>query len=517
MAELVTFLAIVGTLVGCGLFFVARLIYTHLLKDRVDMENARTRITQSLTFKGLTIAALIAALLIPGSMIQNLIQERQDRSRATVQTINEKWSRAQTLCAPVLLVPYTTTKLNNYDKPYTEEHTLYVTPKDLKVTASLTPEERYYGIYKAIVYRSDIHFSGNFSGLADLKVEDSVFHFDKAQIAIGISDLKGVTQTPAFKVNGKMLEPTVGVVRLFGASDNAGSDSSRYGRSHTSDGDVSGKTLVVDLKDSIVGETPQQLIFDGMMKLNGSGSISFIPVGQNTSVTLNGQWPSPSFIGGFSPESKIDSGRFEAAWNILSFNREIPESWSNNSVSTLGKSSFGVNLIETVDHYQQNMRSAKYALMFISLTFIVFFFVEVFTKKSIQFFQYVLVGIALILFYSLLLSLSEQVGFGMAYLVASAATITLTTVYLYSLIRRVSAALILAGVMLSLYTFLYVILQVEDFALLFGSIFLFVVLGVIMFVSNKIKLGKPATASAAVVEGIPEDPSVRVGDGERRE
>jgi inner membrane protein len=164
--------------------------------------------------------------------------------------------------------------------------------------------------------------------------------------------------------------------------------------------------------------------------------------------------------------------------------------WTDNHVASLGDNSFGVNLIETVDHYQQNMRSAKYALMFIALTFIVFFFVEIFTKKQIHFFQYVLVGIALTLFYSLLLSLSEQIGFGWAYLSASAATILMTTIYFYSLIKQSVATFILAGIMMILYAFLYIILQIEDFALLFGSIFLFVILGVIMFVSNKIKLGK---------------------------
>jgi len=133
------------------------------------------------------------------------------------------------------------------------------------------------------------------------------------------------------------------------------------------------------------------------------------------------------------------------------------------------------------------MRSAKYALMFIVLTFIVFFFAEIFTKKWIQVFQYVLVGIALILFYSLLLSLSEQIGFSWAYLSASAATILMITLYFYSLIKQKLVTFILAGVMLILYTFLYIILQIEDFALLFGSIFLFVILGVIMFVSNKIR------------------------------
>jgi inner membrane protein len=193
-------------------------------------------------------------------------------------------------------------------------------------------------------------------------------------------------------------------------------------------------------------------------------------------------------VGRFSPESTIDKEQFEATWNILSFNREIPDTWSDNGVENLGDNSFGVNLIETVNHYQQNMRSAKYALMFIALTFIVFFFVEIFTKKPIQFFQYVLVGIALILFYSLLLSLSEQIGFGWAYLIASAATILMITIYFYSLIKQKLATFILAGIMIILYTFLYVILQIEDFALLFGSIFLFIILGIIMFVSNKIKM-----------------------------
>jgi inner membrane protein len=401
-------------------------------------------------------------------MIQNLILERQERSRETVQKINDKWSRSQTLCAPLLLIPYTTTKLDKDKKPYHENHTLYITPKELKINATLTPVERYYGIYKAILYKSDIHFEGKFSELANLKFDNSEFHFDKAQIAIGITDLRGVTQNPDLKIDNKTLKTTVGLVN------------------------VSGKTLVVNLKDISLTDS---LSFDCTMKLNGSGAISFIPLGHHTSVTVNGQWQSPSFIGGFSPESTVDNKQFNATWNILSFNREIPEMWSNNNTdsgdpSFLGDSSFGVNLIETVNHYQQNMRSAKYALMFIALTFIVFFFVEIFTKKPIRFFQYVLVGIALILFYSLLLSLSEQIGFGLAYLIASAATILMITIYFYSLIKQKLATFVLAGIMLILYAFLYIILQIEDFALLFGSIFLFIILGVIMFVSNKIKLGK---------------------------
>ena len=481
--------------IGVGFFFVARLIYIHYFKNKIDMETTKRKFTQSLTFKGITIVVLILILLIPSAMIQNLIKERQERSRETVQKINDKWSLAQTLCAPLLIVPYTTTKLDKDNKPYYEEHTLYVTPKELRINAILTPEERHYGIYKAILYKSDIHFEGNFSELANLTIDNSKIHFDKAQIAIGITDLRGVTQNPDFKIDNKSLETTVGVVKLFSVSEEVVvEDYTKYGSrgSYSYGRNISGKTLIVNIKDINLADS---LHFDCTMQLNGSSAISFIPIGQHTAVTVNGQWQSPSFIGGFSPESIIDKEQFNATWNILSFNREIPQTWSDNNITDLGDNSFGVNLIETVDHYQQNMRSAKYALMFIALTFIVFFFVEIFTKKQIQFFQYVLVGIALILFYSLLLSLSEQIGFGWAYLTASTATILMTTIYFYSLIKQKLATSILAGIMLILYAFLYIILQIEDFALLFGSIFLFVILGVIMFVSNKIELGKQTTTN----------------------
>ena len=458
------------------------------------METSARKFTQSLTFKGIMIALLTLLLLIPGAMIQNLIKERQERSRETVQKINDKWSRSQTLCAPLLLVPYTTTKFDKEQKPYYEEHTLYITPKELKINASLTPVERYYGIFKAILYKSDIHFEGNFSELPNLKIENSELHFDKAQIAIGVTDLRGVSQNPDFKIGDKTLETTVGEVKFFSVSENLVSeDITKYGlrKSYSSNENISGKSLIVNLKDiGLTDSLPQSLNFSCIMKLNGSGAINFIPIGQYTAVTVSGQWRSPSFIGSFSPESTVDKEQFKATWSILSFNREIPETWSDNNIADLGNNSFGVNLIETVDHYQQNMRSAKYALMFIALTFIVFFFVEIFTKKPIHIFQYVLVGIALILFYSLLLSLSEQIGFGWAYLVASVATILMITIYFNSLIKQKNATFILAGILLTLYAFLYIILQVEDFALLFGSIFLFVILGVIMFVSNKIKFGK---------------------------
>ncbi|GBU21998.1 adenylate kinase [Fibrobacteres bacterium R8-0-B4] len=449
--------------------------YPVQIEDDITIKPLKGAFMKSITFKGITIVILTLVLLIPGVLIQNLITERQDRSIETVEKINDKWGGAQTLCAPLLLVSYTTVSGKDANgKPIYKEHTLYVTPKDLKITAALTPEERHYGIYKAILYKSDIRFEGKFDGLAGLIVDPGAFHeFGAAKIAVGVTDLKGVAQNPEFKVNGAEFSATAGEFgSLLGSQ-------------------TTGKALFLDLNGIKVTDS-DSLRFDCAMRLNGSGSISFVPMGRSTSVTVSGQWPSPSFIGGFSPESAVDKGRFSATWNVLSFNRAIPDIWTNNTYVNLYNYSFGVNLIETVDGYQQNMRCAKYALMFIALTFIVFFFVEIFTKKTIHFFQYVLVGIALILFYSLLLSFSEQIGFGWAYLTASLATIFMITVYFYSLIKQLLPTVILACIMLMLYAFLYVILQTEDFALLFGSVFLFAILGAVMFVSNKIKFEKQA-------------------------
>ena len=219
--------------------------------------------------------------------------------------------------------------------------------------------------------------------------------------------------------------------------------------------------------------------------LKGSSNINFIPVGKTTQVQMNGAWKSPGFIGSFTPQYSSDDKGFSAKWEILHYNRNIPETWTDNELKSFGETSFGVNLVDTLDQYQQNMRSAKYSLMFIALTFVVFFFVEILTGKKIHPIQYLLVGIALILFYSLLLSVSEQINFGKAYLLASIATIGLIAAYAQSIFKNRMHTTILASFLGILYIFLYVVLQLEDLALLFGSAGLFVILGVIMYFSRK--------------------------------
>jgi len=421
----------------------------------------------SITMKAFVIGFLTLIMLIPGFMIQNLISERQKRSEETIQKINAKWSNAQTLCGPVLVIPYSINGMDDKKNPVVENHTVNIVPEMLSVKTGLVPEERHYGIYKSILYKSDMEISGKFRKL-DLQLPAyAQINWKEATIRIGISDLRGMTNDLDFVLNNTHFTAEAGGVP-----------------------DVIGQGLVISLKKTDLLQSGNELVFTCHLKLNGSSNMNFIPVGKTTHVQMMGAWKSPGFIGSFSPEYKIDNAGFTANWNVLHFNRNIPESWTDQQVKSFTETSFGVNLVDTVDQYQQNMRSAKYALMFIALTFVVFFFVEILTRKKIHPLQYLLVGIALILFYSLLLSISEQLNFGAAYLIASITTIGLIVVYAHSIFKNYLSTGILASFLGVLYVFLYVVLQLEDIALLCGSVGLFIILGVIMYLSGKINFYK---------------------------
>jgi len=423
----------------------------------------KTKKNISITLKAVIVGALILILLIPGAMVQDLIYERQERSIETIERINEKWSREQTLCGPVLSIPYTVIETVKDKEILRANHVLNITPEGLKVDVKLYPEERYFGIYKTILYKSKIELSGVFKSREFENSNSLIYHLDKAYITLGVSDLRGITENLSFNLNGK----------------------SHVSTSASSADYVIGKGLVVDINDAGMFRPGANLDFDCVLSLNGSSSINFIPIGKTTEVLVEGDWSAPGFIGSFSPEHLLADSGFKARWKVLSFNRDIPETWINSNANIAG-SSFGVSLVSPVDHYQQNMRSAKYAVMFIGLTFMLFFFVELITQKRIHPIQYLLVGIALILFYSLLLSISEQLGFMWAYFIASGAIIALITLYAYSIFKNKTHTAVLAFILGILYMFLYTILQLEDIALLIGSIGLFVILAVVMYFSRKI-------------------------------
>lgn len=427
-------------------------------------QSFRDHVNQSITLKAIIVAFLALLLLIPGQMIQGLIRERQHRAEEAVRTIDARWSVEQTVAGPVLVVPYVQTVLVNGESRL-DKHKLYITPDVLNMTVKLSPEVKHLGIYKSILYRSEISLNGFFSKVDSYTPPLAELQWNEAYLSLGLTDLKGISQDVKVNLNGKVL--------VAEASGNPGNQ--------LLDG------LAFDLKNFYANNTDSVWHFSSKFNLKGSESMSFLPLAHITNVDVSGAWKDPGFIGGFSPDSKIDKKGFTARWNILHFNRNIPDAWKDNGVSNLPDATFGVSLVDTVNQYQQNMRSAKYAIMFIALTFLVFFFVEILTKKRIHPLQYLLVGFALLIFYTLLLSISEQIGFGWAYLVASVATVGLITVYAGNVFKNAKHTSILGIILAMLYVFLYVVLQLEDVAFLVGSIGLFLILGIVMYVSRNIK------------------------------
>lgn len=417
----------------------------------------------SYTFKGVMIAGLSLFLLIPSCLVQNLVNERKQTRDEAVVKIDNKWSLPQTISGPVLSLPFTKLVDGDKDGKYSRSETLNITPEKLVINCKLFPEERYYSIYKTIVYKSIVTMEGEFAAVDTALLPVDAISVGRPYVKIGMSDRRGITGDPVFEMSGRSFELATG----------------------SNPDNLMGELLVVDLKDMQLDE---RMLFSISFELKGSSSVNFLPVGQTSIVNVEGQWPDPGFIGNYTPDYTLSDGGFEAKWEVSRFNRNMPDVWyDGDNIYSERDISFGVNLVDMVDVYQQSLRSTKYALMFIVLTFVVFFFVEIFTHKKIHPIQYVLVGVALVLFYSLLISLAEMLGFGFAYLISSVATIGLITAFAGAIFKDRKPTITLAVILSALYAFLYVILQLEEAALLAGSIGLFVILGVIMYVSNKIK------------------------------
>jgi inner membrane protein len=420
------------------------------------------KISRSISVKIAIIGFLILLLLIPGAMIQDLIRERQITRDSVVQEVSDKWGRSQTISGPILAIPYFEIQKNG-EEEYKISKTFYVLPETLEITGQMNPEIRYRGIYKVIVYTSDIHLSGSITlpEFGKYGISSEQIYWEKANLLTGISDLRGIQNEILLKLDNQTYAAESGI-EYPGIAN-------------------SGVTSKINLDQGAGSYT-----FSLDLSLNGSENLYFIPAGKTTNVTIQSPWTSPSFTGSFLPDHhEISQSGFKANWNVLDLNRNFPQFWDNQTFN-LNDSFFGVNLLFAVDEYQKSMRSAKYAFMFIALTFLIFLFAEIIHKKRIHWVQYLLVGFALLLFYTLLLSFSEQVGFNMAYVISSAAIVGLITVYSQSMFKSFKLTTITFSLLVALYAFLFIILQMEDYSLLLGSIGLFVILGVVMYLSKRI-------------------------------
>ncbi|QSE99123.1 cell envelope integrity protein CreD [Fulvivirga lutea] len=433
--------------------------------DRNPIEKVNNMIKTSVTLKLITVTILMLLLLIPASMIQSIISEREQLSKSVIEEVSSKWAENQLINGPILTIPVTY-EYENGDKTTTVTKNWHILPEGLKINGEVNPEILKRGIYEVVVYKSNISVSGDFKITTQPDLEDlKDIHYNKAFLTIGISDLRGIKNNLKFNWNDKELKVQPG--------------------SRISDLVYSGITLnLPDLKDSL----NDNFNFNFKIDLQGSKNLSFTPLGNTTSVTINSPWQSPSFKGNYLPDDRtIDDNGFTASWSVLQLNRNFAQSWVGPGYSkSIEASAFGVDLILPLDDYQKSYRSAKYAAMTIALTFLIFFLVEIINKKKIHPFQYALVGLALCLFYTLLVSISEHSNFNIAYGISAVGIIGMITLYSFSVFQVRRLSLLLVATLSGIYGFLFVTLQLADYALLMGSIGLAIILSVTMYFTRNI-------------------------------
>lgn len=418
---------------------------------------------ESMTVKMVLLAIMGLMLLIPLVLINEVIRERSANAETARTEIGALWASAQTVTGPVLNVPGTRVVSN--DGSYVTT-TMHILPDELKVNGVLVPEIRYRGIYETVVYDSDMKLSGNFVIAGFEHLNDYIWQWDKAYISLGVSDNKGISDKAELNIGGTVVSaiPGAGQTDLFekGISFPFPVDPAKLA-------DFNGD-------------------FSLSLGLRGSGSVTFSPVGRTTEVALSSEWDAPKFTGNFLPATRdVQDSGFTASWVVTHLNRSFPQVWEGKRYAP-ADDAFGVDLIMEADHYTKAERSAKYGILFIALTFLVLIIIELRSVQRIHIFYYLLVGMALIMFFSLLTALSEHIGFNPAYLISAAATISLLTFFFRSLLDKRWMVLLISGLLTVLYVFIFFLLAMKDYAFLVGNIGLFVLLAALMIVSAKYKL-----------------------------
>ncbi|WP_372746578.1 cell envelope integrity protein CreD [Lutibacter sp.] len=436
----------------------------------------------SLTARMFMIGILIIVLLIPLSFIVNLINERAIRQESVVNEINEKWGNEVLLYGPILKIPYKTYSekiitATNSEENRTEKiesiNYAYFFPEKLNMKANINPEEKKRGIYKTSVYKSEINIDGNFEkpDFSSIDIDDNDILWEKAIVIIKTSNLKGINNQVEinFDHNSSPFFPKYEEV---------------YNKLKD---DIALNNLETNHLTKEAFEKLTTNPFSIKLNISGSKQISIIPIGKETDLNIKSNWKTANFIGNFLPlnTDKISENGFNAKWKVLHINRPFQQEYYT-ALPNLNEFAFGVNFMIPVDEYQKSERSAKYGFLVISLTFLIFFLIQSISKINIHPFQYLMIGLALTMFYTLLISISEHSNFLKAYLIAGSSVIVLITLYSKSILKSFKFPIFIGLSLLALYTFIYVIIQLENYALLVGSLGLFIILSIIMYASRKI-------------------------------
>ncbi|MDR2509717.1 MAG: cell envelope integrity protein CreD [Spirochaetaceae bacterium] len=442
-----------------------------------DKKTQFKKFTQGYTFKILLLIMLSLLLLIPISMIKALIYERNRTAAQAEEGIMEAWGSRLAEAGPVIAIPGVKTsetrsktdrdgeKIEIVKTPFT----LVITPKRLDIAADFKTEIRKRGIFSVPLFSGTLKLAGDFdpsAALASLDTGEQVF-FNQAELVIVLSSQKGIRKINSASWDGN---------ELFFQPGNRALGLARF------DSDGNGGGIFAALPAFKNSKTE----FNIDIAIQGGQYVRFLPVGQDTHVKITTDWSSPSFQGSFLPsESNISESGFDAVWDVSYLSRDIPLFWKAGGADYT-TSLFGVNFFRAIDTYSLNTRAVKYAILFLIVPFLTLFLLEIFAARRIHPVPYLLSGIANVVFYLLLLSLSEQMQFYLAYSIAAFAVTLMMTFYSRSLLPSWNKSWYMALTALLSYILLYAVLNAESYALLIGSVGTFVVVALVMFLTRKL-------------------------------
>lgn len=442
-----------------------------------DIGQSAGRVARSPAFKFFLVSFLVLLLLVPLVMVIALVSDREGRSRSVMSEIANTWGGVQTLTGPFIVVPYTVRiETRDGDKiiQQTQERRAVFLPEELTIKGDGKSSVLTRSIFDINVYTASLAIDGRFAvpdvfGLdpnaVSVRWKDAIF-------ALALSDVAGLKEAATLNVNGQdalPFAPSLGVPGNY----MSGIHTKLGGAPSVLEGDA----------------PPKAFSFHADLVFSGSSSLSFTPAARETRVELTSDWPHPSFMGAFLPvEREIAASGFSAKWRVPHLARSVPNAWTitDNGVDRFQNYQFGVTFYQPVDFYGLVNRAVKYGLLFLSVGFMGVFVLELLSNKRVHPVQYLFVGLAMVFFYVLLLSLAEHLGFTRAYLIASLATGGMLSLYVGKTLGSLRSGVLMAALFSLLYGLLYLILRLEDYALLAGAIFGFAALTAVMFATLKI-------------------------------
>ncbi|PXK15472.1 cell envelope integrity protein CreD [Klebsiella variicola] len=419
-----------------------------------------------LFWKITTLIGCVVLLSLPLMMVRELINERADYRSEVVDAIEQSTSGSQKLAGPLIAIPVTETLTrmeNQKEVNYQRSWVYYWLPESLAVTGKQTVESRRVGIYSGQVWYNALQIKASFDPLRLAALRKTNIVLGPPRLVVSVGDARGIGAIHAPEVNGNVLsvEPGLGI-----SGDGAG----------------------IHMPMPALAEDNKPLEIAFSLDLNGTGEFSLVPIGRNSELQLTSNWPHPGFLGSFLPtQREVSAAGYRAHWQSSWFANDMGSYFKDDMEIPWSRlPAFSADVMSLADQYQLTDRATKYAILLIGLTFMAFFVFESLTRRPLHPMQYLLVGLSLVLFYLVLLALSEHVGFTAAWLAASLSGAVMNGVYLQAVLRGWRNSLLFVAALLLLDGVMWFLLHSEDSALLLGTGVLVLALSVLMFLTRRV-------------------------------